>query len=151
MLCLEKGIINLKKLLFYNPDINNELEEADLENFRGLTVDMNKIGMSNSTINDITKTSSPTKPKAKVNKTNKFSTAKKNNVNIDSYRTNKRGVKTSADKNAYSNTETVSNVLTSPQKERNDTVVKKKINIRLTEEEYKLYQKLRTKRMLTVK
>ena len=58
MLCLEKGIINLKKLLFYNPDINNELEEADLENFRGLTVDMNKIGFfsssPSSTINTFT-------------------------------------------------------------------------------------------------
>ena len=149
MLCLEKGIVNLKKLLFYNPDINNELEEPDLGTFRGLTVDMSKIGTRNPTINDITKTTSPAKPKAKVNKPTKFATAKKNN--IDSYRTNKRGVKTSAEK-TYSNGDTTDrNIVTSPQKENNDTVVKKKIHIRLTEDEYKLYQKLRTKRMLTVK
>ena len=149
MLCLEKGIVNLKKLLFYNPDINNDLEEPDLEKFRGLTVDMSKIGTRNPTINDITKNASPAKPKAKVNKTAKFTTAKKNNLNADSYKTNKRGVKTSADKN--SNEDTDRNIVTIPQKENNDKVVKKKIHIRLTEDEYKLYQKLRTKRMLTVK
>ena len=149
MLCLEKGIVNLKKLLFYNPDINNDLEEPDLEKFRGLTVDMSKIGTRNPTINDITKNASPAKPKAKVNKTTKFTTAKKNYLNADSYKTNKRGVKTSADKN--SNEDTDRNIVTIPQKENNDKVGKKKIHIRLTEDEYKLYQKLRTKRMLTVK
>ena len=149
MLCLEKGIVNLKKLLFYNPDINNDLEEPDLEKFRGLTVDMSKIGTRNPTINDITKNASPAKPKAKVNKTTKFTTAKKNNLNADSYKTNKRGVKTTADKNY--NEDTDRNIVTIPQKENNDKVVKKKIHIRLTEDEYKLYQKLRTKRMLTVK
>ena len=43
ILILEKGIFNLKKLLFYNPDKNNDLEDSDLKEFRGLTIDLNQI------------------------------------------------------------------------------------------------------------
>ena len=43
ILILEKGIFNLKKLLFYNPDKNNDLEDSDLKEFRGLTIDLNLI------------------------------------------------------------------------------------------------------------
>ena len=158
ILCLEKGIIPLKKLLFYNPDINNELEESDLDQFRGLTIDMNKMNSGGANIADITKEikpASPTKPKAKVNKlnkTNKFTSAKKNVNNLDNFRTsNKKGGKMSGEKTAYGNSDNVNNNIVSPQKDKVETVVKKKINVRLTEEEFKLYQKLRAKRMLTVK
>ena len=40
---LEKGIFQLKKLLFYNPDKNNDQEEADLPEFTGLVMDFNLI------------------------------------------------------------------------------------------------------------
>ena len=33
-LSLQKGIIKLKRLLFYYPDANNELEDADIPYFR---------------------------------------------------------------------------------------------------------------------
>ena len=39
---LEKGIFQLKKLLFYNPDKNNDQEEADLPEFTGLVMDFPK-------------------------------------------------------------------------------------------------------------
>ena len=44
---LEKGIFQLKKLLFYNPDKNNDQEEADLPEFTGLVMDFNKIQKNN--------------------------------------------------------------------------------------------------------
>ena len=40
---LEKGIFQLKKLLFYNPDKNNDQEEADLPEFTGLVMDFRLI------------------------------------------------------------------------------------------------------------
>jgi len=40
---LEKGIFQLKKLLFYNPDKNNDQEEADLPEFTGLVMDFHLI------------------------------------------------------------------------------------------------------------
>ena len=43
MVILQKGIFQLKKLLFYNPDKNNDLEDSDLKEFRGLTIDLNLI------------------------------------------------------------------------------------------------------------
>ncbi len=40
---LEKGIFQLKKLLFYNPDKNNDQEESDLPEFTGIVMDFNLI------------------------------------------------------------------------------------------------------------
>ena len=44
---LEKGIFQLKKLLFYNPDKKNDQEEEDLPEFTGLVLDFNLIEKNN--------------------------------------------------------------------------------------------------------
>ena len=52
---LEKGIFQLKKLLFYNPDKSNDQEEADLPEFTGLVMDFNLIEKNNFSNQDFAK------------------------------------------------------------------------------------------------
>lgn len=146
MLCLEKGIFNLKKLLFYNPDAKNELEAPDNEHYRGLSLDMSKITGANG----LSK-SSTTKPKMKVSNTNnkmiaanKYASAKKGNVGND-YKNSgsgKKGTKISADKGKGN--EGDGNVNDGNYR------LKRKLIVRLTEDEYKLYVKIRDKRNETI-
>ena len=52
---LEKGIFQLKKLLFYNPDKNNDQEESDLPEFTGIVMDFNLIEKNNFANQEFTK------------------------------------------------------------------------------------------------
>ncbi len=115
---LEKGIFQLKKLLFYNPDKNNDLEDSDLKEFRGLTIDLNQI-----------EENFPFKNYTKNNM--------KKNINKNSKLNNKNKKKENEDKN----------------NDEDDLIknlpIKRKIQVRLTDEEYELLQKLRAKKLNT--
>ena len=114
MVILQKGIFQLKKLLFYNPDKNNDLEDSDLKEFRGLTIDLNLIE-ENFTFK------------------NNRNGIKKNNKNgkLNLNKLNK--------KNSENN-------FNEKEEKNKNLPIKRKIQIRLTDEEYRLLQKLKDKK-----
>jgi hypothetical protein len=115
ILILEKGIFDLKKLLFYNLDKNNDLEDSDLKEFRGLTIDLNLI-----------EENFPFK--------NNRNGIKKNNKNgkLNLNKLNK--------KNSENN-------FNEKEEKNKNLPIKRKIQIRLTDEEYRLLQKLKDKKI----
>ena len=145
-LTLEKGIIKLKRLLFYYPDANNELEEPDIPSFRGLVIDAKHIPNyskgSNQKGNPRTKVTTPGKD---VENGLQSPMKKKGNEK------NKRGQVlfqsvSAAGKTGY---KTIKENKENSLKSESET--KKIIKVRLSADEYKLLEKLKAKRMLTVK
>ena len=116
MVILQKGIFQLKKLLFYNPDKNNDLEDSDLKEFRGLTIDLNQIE-ENFPFKNFTKNNV------------------KKNINKNSKLNNKNNKKEKEDKN-NDDDDLIKNL-----------PIKRKLQVRLTNEEYELLQKLKAKKL----
>ena len=141
MLILEKGIIELKKILFYNPDINNELKETDLNYFRGLNIDLKKLGIDKKSKSAQKSIKSATKVnlKANNNSSKKFNSNFNKKINFSSKKVLNKEEEKNISENNY-NTLSDDNV-----------IIKKKIQIRLTDEEFRLLQKLKAQKTMTLK
>ena len=140
MLILEKGIIELKKVLFYNPDINNELKDSDLSYFRGLNIDLKKLGIDKKSKSAQKSIKSATKVNLKVNNSSKKYNS---NVNKKINLSSKKVLNKEEEKNISENN---NNTLSD-----DNIIIKKKIQIRLTDEEFRLLQKLKAQKTMTLK
>ena len=140
MLILEKGIIELKKVLFYNPDINNELKDSDLNYFRGLNIDLKKLGIDKKSKSAQKSIKSATKVNLKVNNSSKKYNS---NVNKKINLSSKKVLNKEEEKNISENN---NNTLSEDK-----IIIKKKIQIRLTDEEFRLLQKLKAQKTMTLK
>ena len=148
---LEKGIFQLKKLLFYNPDKNNDQEEADLPEFTGLVMDFNLIEKNVIKNQEFAKNLRQSNLKgpeaAKMRATmratmrnNKQGNLKKSMRGQDNLGKSK-SLKEKEDE-GMGNNENVPVV----EDEYQGKTVKKRLRIRLTDEEYRLLQKLKAKK-----
>ena len=142
MLILEKGIIELKKVLFYNPDINNELKDSDLNYFRGLNIDLKKLGIDKKSKSAQKSIKSATKVNLKVNNSSKkYNSNVNKKINLSSKKVlNKEEEKNISENNNNNNTLSEDKI-----------IIKKKIQIRLTDEEFRLLQKLKAQKTMTLK
>ena len=142
MLILEKGIIELKKVLFYNPDINNELKNSDLNYFRGLNIDLKKLGIDKKSKSAQKSIKSATKVNLKVNNSSKkYNSNVNKKINLSSKKVlNKEEEKNISENNNNNNTLSEDKI-----------IIKKKIQIRLTDEEFRLLQKLKAQKTMTLK
>ena len=146
---LEKGIFQLKKLLFYNPDKNNDQEEADLPEFTGLVMDFNLIEKNIIKNQEFAKNLRQSNLKgpegAKMRATmratmrnNKQGNLKKSMRGQDNLGKSKT-LREKEDEGMGTN----ENV---PEDDYQGKTVKKRLRIRLTDEEYRLLQKLKAKK-----
>ena len=154
---LEKGIFQLKKLLFYNPDKNNDQEEADLPEFTGLVMDFNLIEKNNFANQEFVKNmrqsniKGPQDPKlrATMRTTMRASKYPQNmrktkgpnirETNVNNYNRSRTTIQVK-EKEEINETENIDD------NNIEDNIVKKKIRIRLSDEEYRLLQKLKAKK-----
>ncbi len=154
---LEKGIFQLKKLLFYNPDKNNDQEEDDIPEFTGIVMDFNLIEKNNFANQEFVKNMRQSNIKASQDP--KLRATMRTNMRASKYPQNMRKTKgpnfRETNVNNYNR-----NRMTVPVKEKveinetdniddnniEDNIVKKKIRIRLSDEEYRLLQKLKAKK-----
>ena len=146
---LEKGIFQLKKLLFYNPDKNNDQAEADLPEFTGLVMDFNKIQKNNYKNQDFVKNIKQSnlkgreeaKMRATMRTTMRSSkypqNVRKTMGGANLRETTRRGFKDKDDMMENDNAD---------EDDFGGKTVKKKLRIRLTDEEYRLLQKLKAKK-----
>ena len=142
---LQKGIFQLKKLLFYNPDKNNEQDEPDLKQFTGLVLDLDLIKKNTMANQEFSKN---------LRKKNLKGEAK----NKMMMKMNAKGNKQMMNKNMGGNAKSskfipkvkdkIDNQETNEeeQDEFKGKTAKKKIRIRLTDEEYRLLLKLKEKK-----
>jgi len=142
---LQKGIFQLKKLLFYNPDKNNEQDEPDLKQFTGLVLDLDLIKKNTMANQEFSKN---------LRKKNLKGEAK----NKMMMKMNAKGNKQMMNKNMGGNAKSskfipkvkdkIDNEETNEeeQDEFKGKTAKKKIRIRLTDEEYRLLLKLKEKK-----
>ena len=160
---LEKGIFQLKKLLFYNPDKNNDQEEADLPEFTGLVMDFNLIQKNNFSNQEFVK--NMRQSNIKMAQESKLRATMRATMRQSKYPQNMRKTKGPNMRDTYINNinrnrmtmavrerdrerEKEEQVETENAEENNieDNIVKKKLRIRLTDEEYRLLQKLKAKK-----
>ena len=160
---LEKGIFQLKKLLFYNPDKNNDQEEADLPEFTGLVMDFNLIEKNNFSNQEFVK--NMRQSNIKIAQESKLRATMRATMRASKYPQNLRKTKgpnlrettinnvnrnrmTMAIREKEKEKEKEEIVETENLEESNieDKIVKKKVRIRLTDEEYRLLQKLKAKK-----
>ena len=160
---LEKGIFQLKKLLFYNPDKNNDQEEADLPEFTGLVMDFNLIEKNNFSNQEFVK--NMRQSNIKIAQESKLRATMRATMRASKYPQNLRKTKgpnlrettinninrnrmTMAVRERDREREKEEQVETENAEENNieDNIVKKKLRIRLTDEEYRLLQKLKAKK-----
>ena len=146
---LEKGIFQLKKLLFYNPDKNNDQEEADLPEFTGLVMDFNKIQKNNyknqEFVKNIKQSNLKGREEAKMRATMRTTmrsskypqNVRKTMGGANLRETTRRGFKDKDDMMENDNAD---------EDDFGGKTVKKKLRIRLTDEEYRLLQKLKAKK-----
>ena len=150
---LEKGIFQLKKLLFYNPDKNNDQEEADLPEFTGLVMDFRKI-QKNSLANQEfakhlrqsnIKGPQDAKMRATMRATMRSSKYPQNVRKTMS--ANLRETNTMFGKNkGYREKEEIIENDNAEEDDFGGKTVKKRLRIRLTDEEYRLLLKLKAKK-----
>ena len=150
---LEKGIFQLKKLLFYNPDRNNDQEEADLPEFTGLVMDFRKI-QKNSLANQEfakhlrqsnIKGPQDAKMRATMRATMRSSKYPQNVRKTMS--ANLRETNTMFGKNkGYREKEEIIENDNAEEDDFGGKTVKKRLRIRLTDEEYRLLLKLKAKK-----
>jgi hypothetical protein len=150
---LEKGIFQLKKLLFYNPDKNNDQEEADLPEFTGLIMDFRKI-QKNSLANQEfakhlrqsnIKGPQDAKMRATMRATMRSSKYPQNVRKTMS--ANLRETNTMFGKNkGYREKEEIIENDNAEEDDFGGKTVKKRLRIRLTDEEYRLLLKLKVKK-----
>ena len=151
---LEKGIFQLKKLLFYNPDKSNDQEEAELPEFTGLVMDFNLIEKNNFANQEFAK--NMRQSNIKLAQESKLNATMRATMRASKYPQNMR--KTKGPNLRETNINNINRNRMIKEKEEiietenldenniEDNIVKKKIRIRLTDEEYRLLQKLKAKK-----
>ena len=146
---LEKGIFQLKKLLFYNPDKNNDQEEADLPEFTGLVMDFNLIEkniIKNQEFAKNLRQSNLKGPEAAKMRATMRATMRNNkqgNLKKSMGRDNNIGKSKSIKEKED---EIMGNNDNAVEDDFGGKTVKKRLRIRLTDEEYRLLQKLKAKK-----
>ena len=146
---LEKGIFQLKKLLFYNPDKNNDQEEADLPEFTGLVMDFNLIEknvIKNQEFAKNLRQSNLKGPEAAKMRATMRATMRNNkqgNLKKSVRGQDNLGKSKSLREKEDEGMGTNDNV---PEDDYQGKTVKKRLRIRLTDEEYRLLQKLKAKK-----
>ena len=153
---LEKGIFQLKKLLFYNPDKNNDQEEADLPEFTGIVMDFNLIEKNNFANQEFVK--NMRQSNIKYAQDSKMRATMRATMRASKYPQNLRKTKAPNMRETNVNNFNRSRITMAREKEETietenldennieDNIVKKKLRIRLTDEEYRLLQKLKNKK-----
>ena len=153
---LEKGIFQLKKLLFYNPDKNNDQEEADLPEFTGIVMDFNLIEKNNFANQEFVK--NMRQSNIKYAQDSKMRATMRATMRASKYPQNLRKTKAPSMRETNVNNFNRSRITMAREKEETietenldennieDNIVKKKLRIRLTDEEYRLLQKLKAKK-----
>ena len=153
---LEKGIFQLKKLLFYNPDKNNDQEEADLPEFTGIVMDFNLIEKNNFANQEFVK--NMRQSNIKYAQDSKMRATMRATMRASKYPQNLRKTKAPNMRETNVNNFNRSRITMAREKEETietenldennieDNIVKKKLRIRLTDEEYRLLQKLKAKK-----
>ena len=146
---LEKGIFQLKKLLFYNPDKNNDQEEADLPEFTGLVMDFNLIEkniIKNQEFAKNLRQSNLKGPEAAKMRATMRATMRNNkqgNLKKSMGRDNNIGKSKSIKEKEDEMTGNNDNAV---EDDFGGKIIKKRLRIRLTDEEYRLLQKLKAKK-----
>ena len=154
---LEKGIFQLKKLLFYNPDKNNDQEEADLPEFTGIVMDFNLIEKNNFANQEFVK--NMRQSNIKYAQDSKMRATMRATMRASKYPQNLRKTKAPNMRETNVNNFNRSRITMAREKEETietendnldenieDNIIKKKVRIRLTDEEYRLLQKLKAKK-----
>ena len=151
---LEKGIFQLKKLLFYNPDKNNDQEEAETQEFTGLVMDFNLIQKNNFANQEFAK--NLRQSNIKMSQDSKLRGTMRSNLRNSKYPPNMRKTKGPNIRETYVNNynrnrtfrekEEITDNDNLDENNIEDNIVKKKVRIRLTDEEYILLQKLKAKK-----
>ena len=160
---LEKGIFQLKKLLFYNPDKKNDQEEEDLPEFTGLVLDFNLIEKNNIANQNFAKnmrqsnikTAQDIKMRATMRATMRASKFPQNlrKTKIDGSNIRDTGINSGFNNrlratsiNIKEKDEIIENDNLEENNIEDNNIPKKKVRIRLTDEEYRLLQKLKAKK-----
>jgi hypothetical protein len=160
---LEKGIFQLKKLLFYNPDKKNDQEEEDLPEFTGLVLDFNLIEKNNIANQNFAKnmrqsnikTAQDIKMRATMRATMRASKFPQNlrKTKIDGSSIRDTGINSGFNNrlratsiNIKEKDEIIENDNLEENNIEDNNIPKKKVRIRLTDEEYRLLQKLKAKK-----
>ncbi len=160
---LEKGIFQLKKLLFYNPDKKNDQEEEDLPEFTGLVLDFNLIEKNNIANQNFAKnmrqsnikTAQDIKMRATMRATMRASKFPQNlrKTKIDGSSIRDTGINSGISNrlratsiNIKEKDEIIENDNLEENNIEDNNIPKKKVRIRLTDEEYRLLQKLKAKK-----
>ena len=153
---LEKGIFQLKKLLFYNPDKSNDQEESEIPEFTGIVVDFNLIEKNNFLNQEFTKnlrqSNMKTNQESKLRQTMRV-TMRANKLAQSMRKTKGTNLRETNTSNfsGRSRTATIKekdeiNETDNLDENIEDNIIKKKVRIRLTDEEYRLLQKLKAKK-----
>ena len=146
---LEKGIFQLKKLLFYNPDKNNDQEEADLPEFTGLVMDFNLIEKNVIKNQEFAKNlrqsnlKGPEGAKMRATMRATMRNNKQGNLKKSMGRDNNLGKSKSMKEKED---EMIGNNDNAVEDDFGGKIIKKRLRIRLTDEEYRLLQKLKSKK-----
>ena len=158
---LEKGIFQLKKLLFYNPDKSNDQEEAELPEFTGLVMDFNLIEKNNLSNQDFAK--NLRQSNLKNPQDSKMRATMRTTMRASKYPQNLRKTKGPNMRETFTNSYN-KNRITMGLREKEDIVdgdnleennninnvednmPKKKVRVRLTDDEYRLLLKLKAKK-----
>ena len=152
---LEKGIFQLKKLLFYNPDKNNDQEEADLPEFTGLVMDFRLIQKNNLANQEFAKNLRQSNIKGPQDAKMRATMRATMNMRASKYPQNVRKTmggnlrETNAMLGKSKTYKDKDEILENDNAEEEDfggKTVKKKLRIRLTDEEYRLLLKLKAKK-----
>ena len=151
---LEKGIFQLKKLLFYNPDKNNDQEEADLPEFTGLVMDFRLIQKNSLKNQEFVKHLRQSNLK-RQEEAKKMRDTMRTTMKGNKYPQNVRKTMGGAnlrETNAMNKSKAMKqqyDMMDNDNADMDDLegkTVKKKLRIRLTDEEYRLLQKLKAKK-----
>ena len=158
---LEKGIFQLKKLLFYNPDKSNDQEEADLPEFTGLVIDFNLIERNNVSNQEFAINMRQSDMKSPQD--SKLRATMRTTMRASKYPQNLRKTKVPNMRETYTNSYNKNRVMMALKENEeiaetdnlednninnniDENIVKKKLRIRLTDDEYRLLQKLKAKK-----
>ena len=153
---LEKGIFQLKKLLFYNPDKSNDQDEAELPEFTGLVMDFNLIEKNNLSNQDFAK--NLRQSNLKNPQDSKMRATMRTTMRASKYPQNLRKTKVPNMRETYTNSYNKNRVMMALKENEeiaetdnlednninnniDENIVKKKLRIRLTDDEYRLLQK----------
>ena len=152
---LEKGIFQLKKLLFYNPDKSNDQDDSELPEFTGIVMDFNLIEKNNFANQEFTKnlrqSNQKTNQESKLRQTMRI-TMRANKLAQSMRKTKGQNLRETNISN-YSGKNRTTTIKEKEESENDnidenieDNIIKKKVRIRLTDEEYRLLQKLKAKK-----